>query len=218
MLNQCPRVTAAAITSSSICPKCGITKKSGKMSCCGQGGSWFGNCGSASDTNADHTWHEGLQACKGRPHFSQELTKAEEQRNGSPNGDSSVNSKVVVTAVKPHASTSASVPDAPPTSATAHTLANTSTVHITLSMKSKVHTAAVTTVAPTSSSISKAATSIIRTDTPSITSVHILLRYNSCKILMSTKAYAPFTSNGCKQVVDITVYISLMLTVALRIY
>ena len=51
-----------------VCPECGITKKSGKMSCCARGGSWFGNCGSDGDgnTNFDHTWHEGIQVCKGQ--------------------------------------------------------------------------------------------------------------------------------------------------------
>ena len=49
-----------------ICPECGIIQKSGKLSCCGRGGSWFGNCGSVGEANLDHTWHEGIQACKTR--------------------------------------------------------------------------------------------------------------------------------------------------------
>ena len=46
------------------CPNCGIAKKSGKGSCCAPGGAWFKNCGDAGDTKFDHTWTEGVQACK----------------------------------------------------------------------------------------------------------------------------------------------------------
>ena len=46
------------------CSKCGIIKKSGKSSCCSRGGSWFGKCGSAGDSNHEHTWSEGILACK----------------------------------------------------------------------------------------------------------------------------------------------------------
>ena len=44
---------------------CGVTKKSGKHSCCAPGGSWFQNCGDFGDSKFDHTWFEGIQACKG---------------------------------------------------------------------------------------------------------------------------------------------------------
>merc|ERR1712032_355120 len=53
----------------SACPKCGNMEKSGKISCCGRGGSWFRNCGSASNAKLDHTWYEGIQACKARARF-----------------------------------------------------------------------------------------------------------------------------------------------------
>ena len=56
-------------TISSVCPKCGTIEKSGKISCCGHGGSWFGNCGSAGNAKLDHTWYEGIQACKTRSRF-----------------------------------------------------------------------------------------------------------------------------------------------------
>ena len=49
-----------------MCPKCGITTKSGKLSCCGRGGSWFGNCGAAGEGEFDHEWSEGFEACKAR--------------------------------------------------------------------------------------------------------------------------------------------------------
>ena len=47
------------------CPKCGLTKKS-KPSCCGRGGAWFKNCGDDGDTNFEHTFTEGFDACKGK--------------------------------------------------------------------------------------------------------------------------------------------------------
>ena len=56
--------TNALVTKSKRCPKCAINKKSGRVSCCARGGAWFKNCGDAGDANFDHTWVEGIQACK----------------------------------------------------------------------------------------------------------------------------------------------------------
>ena len=47
------------------CPKCAAIKKSGKFSCCARGGAWFKNCGMFVTKNVDHTWVEGVQACRG---------------------------------------------------------------------------------------------------------------------------------------------------------
>ena len=55
---------SAASGIDSRCTKCVTTKKSGKLSCCARGGSWFKKCGDAGDTQFDHTWAEGIQACK----------------------------------------------------------------------------------------------------------------------------------------------------------
>ena len=52
--------------SSTACPQCGSANKSGKRSCCARGGAWFQNCGDTGDTQFDHTWTEGIQACEGR--------------------------------------------------------------------------------------------------------------------------------------------------------
>ena len=49
---------------SGVCVKCGSIKVSGKYSCCARGGSWFKKCGDVGDTKLDHTWTEGIQACK----------------------------------------------------------------------------------------------------------------------------------------------------------
>ena len=52
-------------TASSVCSKCGTTKK-GARSCCAQGGAWFNNCGKDDDEEFDHTWTEGALACKSK--------------------------------------------------------------------------------------------------------------------------------------------------------
>merc|ERR1712232_1203086 len=55
-----------APVTATTCPqnKCGYTNTQ-KPSCCAPGGAWFQNCGNDGDTNFDHTWAEGIQACKG---------------------------------------------------------------------------------------------------------------------------------------------------------
>ena len=59
-----PPVTTTSF--GSTCVKCGIIKKSSKLSCCALGGSWFGKCGSAGNSGYDHTWQEGIRACQAR--------------------------------------------------------------------------------------------------------------------------------------------------------
>ena len=72
--NPCPQSARSGTTTpldmpaikvtSSACSKCGTVKKSGKHSCCARGGAWFKKCGDVGDKNVDHTWAEGVQACK----------------------------------------------------------------------------------------------------------------------------------------------------------
>ena len=101
------------MTSSSVCDKCGITKKSGKITCCGRGGSWFDKCGGAGDTKVDHTWHEGLQACKARAQSSivigQQLKSVLQVTDNNINGSGDANSKPVITGGKPLSLTSAAM-------------------------------------------------------------------------------------------------------------
>ena len=54
------------ITSSNemICPKCGTFEESGRVRCCAPGGAWHKNCGGAGNRNADHTWFDGVEACR----------------------------------------------------------------------------------------------------------------------------------------------------------
>ena len=53
---------SVSVGRSSGCVRCGTIKSSGALSCCGRGGSWFKKCGDAE--HFDHTWAEGIQACK----------------------------------------------------------------------------------------------------------------------------------------------------------
>ena len=56
---------SAVSSNSSGCGKC-ATNRAGKLSCCAPGGAWFKNCGDADDTQFDHTWTDGIEACTGR--------------------------------------------------------------------------------------------------------------------------------------------------------
>ena len=46
-----------------VCPKCGVVKKSAKLSCCAPGGAWLKNCGTSGKSNTE-PWVEGVQACR----------------------------------------------------------------------------------------------------------------------------------------------------------
>ena len=99
---------------SSECPRCGTIAKSGQMSCCGRGGSWFKSCGGAGNTKLQHTWHEGIQACKAR---LQSKTVVGHQLNGgkqksihSSQGAGMANNKAGIAATKTFVFTSASTP------------------------------------------------------------------------------------------------------------
>ena len=79
-VDQHPHIAAAAAVAYTVCPKCGTLEKSGKASCCGRGGSWFGHCESAGSAQLGHTWLEGIEACKTRPQFKTAMKK---QRNAA---------------------------------------------------------------------------------------------------------------------------------------
>ena len=98
-------------TSSRVCRKCGTIGKSGKMSCCALGGSWFKNCGGAGNARLQHTWYEGIHACKARIQsrtaVGQQENTVKQKRIGSSHGAATVNSKgVVITADNVSTSTS----------------------------------------------------------------------------------------------------------------
>ena len=46
-----------------LCPKC-AERKNGKGSCCAEGGTWEGKCGTINEY-LEHTWAEGVSACLG---------------------------------------------------------------------------------------------------------------------------------------------------------
>ena len=103
---------SAATKIRSICPKCGIIQKSGKVSCCGHGGSWFKNCGSVGNTKLDHTWKEGIRVCNARQwHVAvgQQLEGSQFQRNISSDDAKMdiINSDVVILTAHMFASTPA---------------------------------------------------------------------------------------------------------------
>ena len=56
--------TMPTTTTTPLCPKCGVNKKSGLGNCCARGGSWFQKCGDEGDTNFEHTWGDGFDACR----------------------------------------------------------------------------------------------------------------------------------------------------------
>ena len=202
------------MTISSVCPICGITKRSGKMSCCGRGGSWFGNCGSAGSTKLDHTWYEGLQACKARTEFetvsSQQLNKSQQQRNGSSNGGADANSKAFAKAVKQPAFTSAPMRRTPPIIEPARTPTDTSIAFAPSKINSKPAVAALITIATTSANMTLFMSSV----TSNTTSMRMLMSQNSGYMLMTTPVDAPVTSRGSKQVLGVAVHISLLIKLA----
>ena len=71
---------------SSGCARCGTRKKSGQRSCCARGGAWFKKCGDLGDSKFDHTWYEGIWACKSRGNFAanmaQQLVAARQNSHG----------------------------------------------------------------------------------------------------------------------------------------
>ena len=95
----------------SVCPRCGTIGKSGKMSCCGRGGAWFKHCGGAVNTKRQHTWYEGIQACKTRTQsktaIAQKLNGAQQKDKGSSDDTDMANSQVVIATTNTFAFTSA---------------------------------------------------------------------------------------------------------------
>ena len=59
-----PMPGVSTTTTSSTCSECGTIAKSGKISCCGRGGSWFGQCGGVGNESFAHSWYEGIRTCK----------------------------------------------------------------------------------------------------------------------------------------------------------
>ena len=107
------RISAATTTTTTTtvgpsCPTCGAIVKSGKLSCCARGGSWFENCGATGNTKFEHTWYEGIQACKAQQSASQQLDAVAQNSNSSSNDNNdAANSQKVIVAARMFAPTSA---------------------------------------------------------------------------------------------------------------
>jgi len=96
------------------CLACGMIQKSGKLSCCARGGSWFGNCAATANAKIKHTWYEGIQACKGRDPKS--VVLAQQQNASSGDAGNFTNSSEIFeseTTPNTHAKTSVKAPGIP---------------------------------------------------------------------------------------------------------
>ena len=193
----------AAITTStsSVCPKCGIADKSGKTSCCGLGGSWFGHCGQpGGGTKVNHTWHEGLQACKAwvrsRAVIAHQLGGAQQRRD---NEVDSVISKGVTMATEQLRTTPATSIESPHIVAPVHALANALIGYAGSSVNPTPVIAAVTTVMSVPTNITTSTPKLrIRTGRNStIRSALLPMSHDS------TPFSTLLTSQGCRSVLDV---------------
>ena len=98
------QLATAAAHVNPICLKCGAIEKTGKLSCCARGGSWYGKCGSILSAKLLHTWSEGIEACEaavGQPELI-----VEQKVNRSPNdGRMIISPKAAITTAHVPAST-----------------------------------------------------------------------------------------------------------------
>ena len=189
IFDQCLHA-ASSTTVSSACPKCGITTKSGKISCCGRGGSWFGDCGSGGDTKFGHTWYDGLQSCRAwsesKAVIVQQLNEAEQRRDGFINDDNNAKS-------------------------TTHNF----NIYVAPKITAKPSTAVVTTTIYSPANMSTLAPSIMTAVTPNTPSARMTMSHNSENMIQRTPVHTALASQGCKHATYITIHMSLILVVAL---
>ena len=113
-VDQCHIKTLAGTTTIavSVCPRCGTIAESGRMSCCGRGGSWFKNCGGVGNAKLHHAWYEGIQACKARSQsktvIGQQLVGAQGTGMDSSQGVGMANDKAAIAATNMFTFTSVS--------------------------------------------------------------------------------------------------------------
>ena len=89
------------MTTELVCTKCGTVKKSGKISCCGRGGSWFGNCGGrVGNADVHHTWYEGIKACKTQSKRVRVRQSNSAHRKNSFNSVGTGNSRAIMTTAR----------------------------------------------------------------------------------------------------------------------
>ena len=139
---ESPAETAAI--ADAVCPRCGTIEKSGKMSCCGRGGSWFKHCGGGGNTKLHHTWSEGIQACNARSQsktgIGEELNAGRQQVNDVSQG-SATNTFVLASV-----NTSTLISDAASTATSTYTSDNMPITSTNDELTSSIHTSASTSV------------------------------------------------------------------------
>ena len=222
-LTQCQILTPADTTTTttvSECPKCGTIGKSGKTSCCARGGSWFKSCGGAGNARLQHTWYEGIKACKARRQSRIAIGQrghaaAQQKSNHSSNDADMVNSKAVITAATTFTLTS--VNTSTPTSGTtpaiesarASASAVTSTtkptrapMHTPTVMVVPVHTSASTSTGYGNGAINSRA---IATATNAATSA------SSRTAMANTSDSAPITPQGSAKLLRIVSYVGILI-------
>ena len=59
---QSQAITVATPDVVPVCPKCAMLNA--LLSCCAPNATWYENCGTAGDSDFEHTWDEGLEACR----------------------------------------------------------------------------------------------------------------------------------------------------------
>ena len=190
---QMPTTAATTTAISRVCGACGTIKASGKMSCCGRGGSWFGKCGSADNVNLGHTWHEGIWVCKAQPKAvaGHQHPNAFQEKDStfSGGGDMGMDSEITVLAAHMSASTFANTTIAM-TGAMAITLPFETPV-MTSDRNSRVHDAGTLTSKVVAASISTNAHARAQVSTPKPS----MPSANSQNIPRANEASAP-SSNG----------------------
>ena len=181
------------------------------MSCCGRGGSWFGNCGSDGSTNLDHTWSEGLQVCRSRTAISQHLNDAQRERNDSSND---TDSKVASMFVKARTFASAPMPDARLIIVTANAPVNASKTYNAPTLNLELITTVVTENMSALGEVPKPTQSLAIAGTSITDSARMKLSNTSEHILMTASAHSPAAARGFQQVLDITLHISFSIVIA----
>ena len=203
--------------------------KSGMMSCCGRGGSWFGNCGSTGDTHLGHTWSEGLQACKARSQFQadidQQLSGAEQDRSDASEHVSNASSEVVISTSRLLLFTSVAMSVTAPIITPAYPPSSTPT-HAAIAIRPKLLSAAHAAIAirpkllstkaiiSTSSNMSTPSSIMVGADTSIVTSTRATTGHNVHKESMVIPVKVSATSRGFEQPLQcVTVLFSSLLTI-----
>ena len=206
VFDQCLHLAVAMTTIRSVCPKCGATKKSGKLSCCGRGGSWFGKCGNTVNLDLDHTWHEGLQVCKALSQsnevIAQQLIGAQQGWRDFPKHAGTAPSEAVITAPTLLASTAAPIPYTPPAVIVpADASANTSTAHAASQIKSTPNAELVAPMSPM----------LVNKPMPTSDVTIADVSLSSANVLRNASVYTPVPSHASELFLGITTHTSLVL-------